>query len=363
PAVIDPIAIGPEPLASFTALAEGSGGTVFEAADPSAVSEQVLAVVERAATPLYTSLTVTTPAKVGSEVEFSAAGSYYDAGEITSYAWDFNGDGIIDEETPENHTSHTYLAPYNGEVSVTARTDDGESATSTAALEVAETIAPAPSPPRGLTATEGPDHSSLHLSWEVPQELGGEELLGYQAAVVDETSGTPVYDAALSLGETEADVTELPSGTYRVTIIAVTAAGQSEPAEATKKIGSGGEEEHCTSATGTMTTRIGKETRSLTNSLSTNLTARQKLALRFGRPAHRLTLVTLTSAHCIVEPRKAVFTAFGMAKLDGQEGYFLNVRLVKRSGEQFSYRLRLKSDHNHEVVSGAAGGVAGEEIK
>jgi Cutinase/von Willebrand factor type A domain/PKD domain/Fibronectin type III domain len=363
PAVIDPIAIGAEPLASFTTLAEGSGGTVFEAADPSAVSEQVLAVVEKAATPLYTSLTVGTPAKVGSAVEFSAAGSYYDAGEITSYDWDFNGDGIIDEETPENHTSHIYLAPYDGDVSVTVHTDDDQSATSTAELEVADTIASVPSPPRGLTVTEGPDHGSLKISWEVPQELGGEELLGYQAAVVDEASGTPVYDAALSPAETEADVTELPAGTYRVTITALTAAGQSEAAELSKKIGSGGEELHCTSATGSMTTRIGKEARSLTNSLSTNLTARQNLALRFGRPAHRLTLVTLTSAQCIVEATKAVFTGSGLAKLDGQEGYFVNVRLVKRSGGRFAYRLRLKSGHDHEVVSGAAGGVAGEEIK
>jgi Mg-chelatase subunit ChlD len=71
PAVIYPISIGSGPLEDFTALANGSGGIVFEAAEPSGVSAQVLAAVDNAAVPLYTSLTASTPARTGETVVFS----------------------------------------------------------------------------------------------------------------------------------------------------------------------------------------------------------------------------------------------------------------------------------------------------
>lgn len=56
------------------------------------------------------------------------ADDYY--GPIEKYKWDFNGDGIVDEETTDNQTSHTYEKPGNYNVTVTAENKEGMEETS-----------------------------------------------------------------------------------------------------------------------------------------------------------------------------------------------------------------------------------------
>jgi PKD repeat protein len=145
--VIYPLALGSGPLTDFRELADGSGGTVFEASGWADVATQILNAVDQAAIPLYTSLTVSSPARPGAPVAFSAAGSYYDAGEITGYGWDFDGDGTVDQTTAENRTAHIYTAPFSGIASVTVSTDDGHQGTVTAEVEISADAPVAPARP------------------------------------------------------------------------------------------------------------------------------------------------------------------------------------------------------------------------
>jgi hypothetical protein len=201
PATIYPVAVGDGPLDSFGPLASGSGGQLFSASDPSQVGDKVAAAVEQAAAPIYTSLTATTPARPGAQVAFSAAGSYYDPGAITAYDWDFDSDGIVDATTSASRTTHVYEAPFRGVASVTARTDDGHSATATAAVDVRADAPIAPDAPAGLAVTGTPD--SLDASWQAPPSLGGGRLAGYDVILDDAETGEPVRAAATDRNSVE----------------------------------------------------------------------------------------------------------------------------------------------------------------
>jgi PKD domain. len=47
-------------------------------------------------------------APVGQQIRFDASDSYSPNGQLTSYEWDFNGDGVFDESTEVPVATHTY---------------------------------------------------------------------------------------------------------------------------------------------------------------------------------------------------------------------------------------------------------------
>ncbi len=65
------------------------------------------------------------------EVSFTCE-AYDPDGEIVSYAWDFDGDGMIDETSETGSISHTYANPGTYHPTCTVTDNDGESATSEA---------------------------------------------------------------------------------------------------------------------------------------------------------------------------------------------------------------------------------------
>lgn len=106
---------------------------------------------------------------------------------------------------------------------------------------------------------------------------------------------------------------------------------------------------------------VGGETRVLTNDLSTDLASTQKLTLRFGQPAHRLRVVAVVRARCVVTASRSVFTALGAARLDGETRYSVKIRLSETRNGRFSYSLRFSRGRG-EVVAGAVAGVSSEEV-
>jgi Mg-chelatase subunit ChlD len=230
PATINPLVVGGAPAATFQGLADDSGGKVFEAPDPSQVAEQVVSAVDQAAVPLYTSLTVGTPARPGTAVQFSAAGSYYDAGEIISYAWDFNDDGVVDETTAANRTTHVYDAPFSGITSVTANTNDSQKASVTAAVDVREDAPLPPSSPTSLTVSST-QPGSIDAAWQPPSDNGGGSLVGYGVEIDSVTSGEIVYSATTEPSSTRLAVNDLSAGSYRVRVYAASDGGLGSAAE------------------------------------------------------------------------------------------------------------------------------------
>lgn len=66
---------------------------------------------------------------VGSSIAFDARASVAGAGELTSFEWDVDGDGTIDAVTTDPTYTHTFTAPFDGQVRVRVTQTDGARAT------------------------------------------------------------------------------------------------------------------------------------------------------------------------------------------------------------------------------------------
>lgn len=229
-AAIYPLAVGEGPLESFTPLAGGTGGRLFTASDPSAVSGEVVEAVDTAASPVEVALSRPSPARPGSPVAFAAQAAYA-GGEIADYEWDFDSDGVIDETTSSGRVTHVYPAPLDGTAEVIAVAADGHRGSATAPVSISDSAPLAASPPSGLEATS-PAPNSLHLSWQPPADLGGGTLLAFQLVVEDQTSNEIVAAGGLDGSARQLDLHSLPAGRYSSILVAVTEAGPGDEARA-----------------------------------------------------------------------------------------------------------------------------------
>jgi Leucine-rich repeat (LRR) protein len=75
-------------------------------------------------------------------IEFNTSGSYDPDGSIVSYQWDFDGDGIFDNETADNQITHTWEQPYTGIVVLKVTDDKGASSTTSAYVLITEPQSP-----------------------------------------------------------------------------------------------------------------------------------------------------------------------------------------------------------------------------
>ncbi len=76
--------------------------------------------------------------KKGKKVILSAAKSSSPKSTITHYAWDMNGDGVIDHAGDSPYVEHTYDTPFDGQVSVTVTDGNGNSTTGTQDIGVTD---------------------------------------------------------------------------------------------------------------------------------------------------------------------------------------------------------------------------------
>jgi Cutinase/von Willebrand factor type A domain/PKD domain len=218
---IYPLAVGGGPLETFEPLADGSGGKVFFTSGDSTVADQVLEAVDAAATPVEVVLSSVTAVRPGEQVAFSAGASYA-AGEILEYAWDFDGDGLVDETTTTGQVTHAYPLSFDGFAEVTAIADDGHEGRATTPVSVSEGAPQPASAPQHLLAAS-PTANRLQVSWQPPFNLGGGNLLGYQFLVENQRTGR--VETAGGTSAQDLFVDKLSAGEYLVTVAATTEAG------------------------------------------------------------------------------------------------------------------------------------------
>ncbi|MFS8102112.1 cutinase family protein [Lentzea alba] len=189
PVVINPIVVGGDPaaVASFTELAEGSKGKVFTAAG----ADEVVQAIKDAATAFSLKPVAAAggpyTAGIGETIHFTAAGSFDPEGAIVEYAWDFDGDGTVDERGPSPTAAHSYSAGYDGLASVTVKATDGDVAIGTAQVQVAadKHVPRPPGVPASAKAASSGD-SAVTLTWTPPADAGDAPIGGYRIYRDDE---------------------------------------------------------------------------------------------------------------------------------------------------------------------------------
>ncbi|MCP4000570.1 MAG: PKD domain-containing protein [Gammaproteobacteria bacterium] len=108
-------------------------------------------------------------------------------GRITRYAWDFDGDGVVDwESISEGDTTHAYLdtGVYNAELEVTD--NSGATVSQTLSIEVKETGAPQVT----ATATPSSSYTGGEVRLSATTDIGGAAVIRYEWDV----NGNGTYD-------------------------------------------------------------------------------------------------------------------------------------------------------------------------
>ena len=77
------------------------------------------------------------PGNVGSAITFDASGSSDPDGNIVFYEWDWNDDGIYEDNTVSATMSHTWSVPYTGNIRLRVTDNDGLTGMDTASVVVA----------------------------------------------------------------------------------------------------------------------------------------------------------------------------------------------------------------------------------
>lgn len=230
-----PLAVGFGPLETFEPLAEGTDGQLFVASNPSTVSEEVLNAVDTAAGPVELTLSSITPTRPGIPVPFNASAAY-PGGEVIEYAWDFDGDGVVDETTAAGQVAHIYPEPLEGVANVTAVADDGHEMSASTPVVISEYAPVAAGAPRQL-AVVSPAPGSLRASWQPPSDLGGGTLLGYEV-IVEDSEGNIETAGAVDPWLESLSLAAIPAGAYAVSVAAITEAGSGAEARSTGTVSS-----------------------------------------------------------------------------------------------------------------------------
>ncbi|MFN8103195.1 MAG: PKD domain-containing protein [Acidimicrobiia bacterium] len=138
PVSIYSVVIGGDPsaLASLGALALGSGGSTFEVSSASGVVGAILDSIDE-----IFKRPVALPGGpysgyVGSAVNFDGSASFDPDGTLVDFEWDFDADGTFDAGGSTPTATHTYAAPYSGNVVLRVTDESGQTATGRAAVEV-----------------------------------------------------------------------------------------------------------------------------------------------------------------------------------------------------------------------------------
>lgn len=100
------------------------------------IGDAVLAIIEAALESPIAEAGGPYDGTVGSLITFDASGSFDPDGDIISYEWDFEDDGIFDEATTSAIISHTYDEEFSGIAFLRVTDNDGLSAIDIASVEV-----------------------------------------------------------------------------------------------------------------------------------------------------------------------------------------------------------------------------------
>ncbi|MGF3496213.1 MAG: DUF3344 domain-containing protein [Methanolinea tarda] len=170
----------------------GIGIQSTNGASPCMVAERSFLVVEYPAQPVHASFTPDTPVTIdaGTAVFFDASAS---TGDIVSYSWDFDGNGIVDETTVSPTTSHVYATPGTYDVSLTVN-GAGAGNTDTETKEDLVVVR-TPAPVADFTATplSGNAPLTVHFTDASTGVVTGWAWDFDNNGTVDSTEKNPVY--------------------------------------------------------------------------------------------------------------------------------------------------------------------------
>lgn len=184
--------------AALQSVVDGTGGLAINADSAGDVPAALEDALDVALTKPYAWINGPYVAPVGRSVELEASGSYATEGTLTSYAWDFDGDGVVDETTPEPVTRHVWSQPYTGLLTLTVTDSSGRSSVATTHVGITDDGDETP-----RSADNCPDVDNQGQEDEDGDGVGD---------LCDETPGWPTEDQE---GVTEDDVTAWPFDGFR----------------------------------------------------------------------------------------------------------------------------------------------------
>ena len=121
---IDPVALygvnvsgGSDVTDFMTPMASATAGQVFALQPGQSLSDALFAVLDAAHAAPVAKLGGPYIAPTGAAITFSAADSFDASADITSYEWDFDGDGTADRTTTTPDTTYTYPGEFHGTAS------------------------------------------------------------------------------------------------------------------------------------------------------------------------------------------------------------------------------------------------------
>lgn len=112
-------------------IANDTGGGVYSAPSPTDVSTALTQVIDKALRKPYAWAGGPYVTKIGKTIILNASGSFDPDGAIVSYEWDLNGDGIFEVITTSPTWPHTFMAAFDGIITLRVTDNEGQSALAT----------------------------------------------------------------------------------------------------------------------------------------------------------------------------------------------------------------------------------------
>ena len=135
--------------------------------------------------PTATFTTTPMTPSTGESVTFDASDSTDLDGRITSYEWDFNGDGTVDSTTETATTTHTYDSANSYDITLTVTDDSGAAATTTGSITIQQ------------PETEDPEIGLARFDTDNSNTIDRTEAVG---AVIAYNTDTTVGDQTVDRG-------------------------------------------------------------------------------------------------------------------------------------------------------------------
>lgn len=117
-------------------LVEATGGESYSIYDSSEAVDAIVSAIDDAMSRPFAWLDGPYITAVGDTLGFDASGSYAIDGNIVSYEWDFDGDGVYDQTTSGPRVEHVFEEAMSGPVGVRVTDENGQTATATTMVDV-----------------------------------------------------------------------------------------------------------------------------------------------------------------------------------------------------------------------------------
>lgn len=140
---VDPVSVygidtGQLSSSDFQTLVSSSSGTTANASSPDQVSDLVNKAISSELNKPFAWIQGPYVAKVGDSVDIDAAASHAVSGSLTSYEWDFNGDGVYDETGTSPRITHAFSEEFSGVIGLRVTQSDGQTAVATTQVDITD---------------------------------------------------------------------------------------------------------------------------------------------------------------------------------------------------------------------------------